>query len=428
AEQVATPERRALNGEIYVDASAAQGTTSPLAHGATWGPLWPVSLEMMPLLKEITISVISFPGGEYGDTVDLQQIEIDRFIELSRSLEGEPLIHVRLPNSTPEKAVELLTYTNLQKNYGVKYWAIGNEPNLYPGKYTETPWDPAYFAAEWRRFAEAMKAADPSILLVGPEVTQFAGTQGISRSDELAAAEWMRTFLEVNGDLVDIVSIHRYPFPADIRTRTTADELMANPPEWDERILPDLKALIREVVGRDLPIAVTEVNSHWNRALNQEASPDSLLNAVWWGDVFMRMLREQTELVAFWSLSSRDDNGGWGIVGKYEPRPTYSTFALYSKFGDDLVYAEAGGEAVAQVGALASWRADGALTVMVSNRGTMPVTLTPTIENLPGDSLVVTEVWRVDESHLGTLVEAPLPTIGEPMEIPARSLTLLVLQ
>jgi hypothetical protein len=426
----AAPARAAAENEIFVDASASQGSVNPLAHGVTWGPLWPVSAQMMPLVEELAIGVISFPGGEYGDTTDLQEIEIDRFIELCRTLGAEPLIHVRLPGGTPEKAVALLEYANKEKGYGVKYWAIGNEPNLYPGKYTETPWDPAYFAAEWRRFAEAMEAADPSIQLVGPEVTQFAGTTGVTRSDERDAIEWVRTFLEVNGDLVDYVSIHRYPFPRDIRSTTTIDELMANPPEWDERILPDLKALMVETIGRELPIAVTEINSHWNRAQRQEASPDTVANAVWWGDVFMRMLREGVDMVAFWSLNSRDDQGAWGIVGKYGERPTYHTFALYSRFGTDLVHASVGGEAAASVGALSAFREDGALTVMLTNRSAAAQTVSLAVENLPAAaaSAQPVELWRLDADNPGVLDAGALPALGESIMLPAHSLTLLVLK
>ena len=78
-----------------------------------------------------------------------------------------------------------------------------------------------------------MKAADPGIILVGPEITQFVGTENVSRSDEQQAAAWMRTFLEMNGDLVDVVSFHRYPFPTDMRNPvdTKAADLFANASE-----------------------------------------------------------------------------------------------------------------------------------------------------------------------------------------------------
>ena len=85
----------------------------------------------------------------------------------------------------------------------------------------------------------------------------------------------MSEFLQQNGDLVDIVSIHRYPFPTQMSgSATTIDQLRAQPPEWED-ILAALRAEIREITGKDLPIAVTEVNSHWSKAYGGEASPDS---------------------------------------------------------------------------------------------------------------------------------------------------------
>ena len=70
---------------------------------------------------------------------------------------------------------------------------------------------------EWRKFADAMRAVDPTIVLIGPEVHQFTGTPDVDPKDS-TGADWMRTFLQIAGDKVDIVSFHRYPVPATSRT------------------------------------------------------------------------------------------------------------------------------------------------------------------------------------------------------------------
>jgi hypothetical protein len=212
-----------------------------------------------------------------------------------------------------------------------------------------------------------------------------------------------------------------------VRVATTAEELMANPPEWDERILPDLRAMMRETLGRELPIAVTEINSHWSRAFRQEASPDSLLNAIWWGDVLMRMVREQIGISTFWSLTSKDDQGGWGMVGKYGERPTYFTFALFARMGDQLVYTDVGGDAGEPVGALAALRDDGALTILLSNRSAEEQRLTFAVDGRAAEWQSV-EGWRIDAENLGDPMQGDLPSPGGEVLLPARSLTLLVLQ
>jgi hypothetical protein len=417
------PVRAAEAGEIYVDASAARGVVSPFASGVTWGPLWQLRPDVMPLAEQLAPGMIAFPGGEYGDNTNLQPLEIDRLMELSARLGAEPFIHVRLPGGTPEQAVALMDYTNKQKGYNVKYWAIGNEPNLYAGKHTNEPWDATYFATEWRRFAEAMKAADPSILLVGPEITQFVGTENLTRGDEQQAADWMRTFLEMNGDLVDIVSFHRYAFPKDM-TRpvdTKPEELFANAPEWDA-IIPALRALMVETTGRELPIAVTEVNSHYTKAFGRPASPDSLPNALWWGDVFMRMVRQQVEIVNFWTLVTNDSQGGWGVIGRHAERPVFHTFMLYQQLGTQLVAAEAG---LPGVQALAALRDDGALTLMVSNLSATAQEATLQVE---GVDFAGAQVWRLDAEHMGVPVDGETVENGGAITLPPESLSLYILQ
>lgn len=115
-----------------------------------------------------------------------------------------------------------MQYTNAEQDYGVRYWSIGNEPSLYDDYDTER------YNAEWRTFAEAMLAVDPDILLIGPDTHQYTGDPAADPKDE-AGHDWLREFLLANGDLVDIVAVHRYPFPVSkTDPAPTIDELRAN--------------------------------------------------------------------------------------------------------------------------------------------------------------------------------------------------------
>lgn len=420
----APPVRAPAAGELYVDTALSRGPINPLVYGATTGPLWPVRPEVMPLAEAVGLNILSFPGGEYGDTRDLQQFEIDNFIDLSRRLGAEPLIHVRLPGGSPEKAVAMLEYANKTQGYGVKYWAIGNEPDLYAPRHTDFPWNPQTVAQEWRKIALAMKEADPSILLVGPEIGNFAGTLDV-RDWELEKVAYLEEFLRLNADLVDIVSIHRYPFPADAGNPVTTplDDLRTNPREWDSRIIPDLRELMREVAGREFPIAVTEVNSHWSKIIRRDTSPDSLANAIWWGDVLMRMIRQKVDIVTFWSLVTGSDQGGWGMLDRYEERPVYHTFVLFSRFGQELLHAASGNE---EVNVIAARRADGALTLMISNMSLEPQMVTLTLDNAGEGGTM--EAWRIDAEHLGDALDAETVAGGGELTLPPLSLTLYVLE
>ena len=49
--------------------------------------------------------------------------------------------------------------------------------------------------------------------------------------------------------------------------------------EFDVSI-PELRAMIRETTGRDIPIGLTEVNSDSNKSIAGEATPDSPLSLI----------------------------------------------------------------------------------------------------------------------------------------------------
>jgi len=91
----------------------------------------PLRPETLPLAEAAGLTVLRYPGGEWGDQNDLKGYQIDQFVALARKMGAEPMIHVRLPGSTPEQAASLVRYANVEKGYNIKYWAIGNEPSLY---------------------------------------------------------------------------------------------------------------------------------------------------------------------------------------------------------------------------------------------------------------------------------------------------------
>ena len=95
-----------------------------------------------------------------------------------------------------------------------------------------------------------------------------------------------------------------------------------------------------EITGKDLPIAVTEVNSHWTTAYSLEASPDSFANAIWWADVLSRLIKNDVEIVTYFSLQSNVNIGGYGVLDRYKNRPTYYVYKLYKEFGHDLIYSD----------------------------------------------------------------------------------------
>lgn len=393
AEPTAVPLSTPSPGTLIVVPTVSLGPISPYLLGSNYGPWIAVPVEMLPAAYASGVKAIRFPGGAWGDRNDLKSYHIDAFIAFCRQVNAVPTISVRLREGTPEQAAELVRYTNIEQQYGVEYWSIGNEPTLFAAELRTAgradDYDTTQFNREWREFALAMKEVDPGIKLLGPEIHQFNDDPDFNPKDS-AGRDWMIEFLKANGDLVDIVTFHRYPFP---KSRTdpniTIEDLRQHTQEW-RRTIPYLRGLINEITGRDIPIAITEVNTHWNNAVGGEATPDSHYNAIWLAEMFGQLMRQDVFMVNHWMLTSHGGFGGWGLIGRGELRPSYHVYQLYNKFGSELVYADSG---VEDVSIYAATRADGALTIMVIN---LADTVREATMQVEGETLAQADLWRLD--------------------------------
>ncbi len=117
------------------------------------------------------------------DTFDNAQL--DAMVAYARAIGAEPILQV--PHlaadstgapATAANAAAMVTYANVTKGYGIKYFSIGNEPDLYdsaglPADSTK-PAIPGYttdqYCASVTAYVTAMKAVDPTIKIVGPDL------------------------------------------------------------------------------------------------------------------------------------------------------------------------------------------------------------------------------------------------------------------
>ena len=400
---------------LFVDAGADLGAISPYVYGSNDGPWLAVNPILQDQITAAKLTMLSFPGGNWGDENNLQHSQIDDFIAFCRQIGAEPRIVVRLKGGTTQKAADLVKYANVTMGYGVKYWGIGNEPDLYEANGL-TGYSVGQYDTDWRSFASAMRAVDRKIKLIGPDISQFiARTDGSPYMQE--RTDWLAAFLKANGDLVDIVSIHRYAFPASTTSGPpTLADLRSNTPEWDQ-IIPALRSLVRTQLGRDLPVAVTEVNSSWADNQDGEGTMDSHYNAIWFGDVLGRLIRQKVDIVAQFALAS-----DWGIAGLDSVRPVYYDYLMYQRFGVDLVRSASDDPLVS---VYAAKRADGTLTVMIVNLGSTAATKPLTV--IGGGAATSAQTWLFDSSHNAEQVAAAPLSAGGNVTLPPESMTLLVL-
>jgi hypothetical protein len=358
---------------LFVDPSVSLGPISPLVYGSNYGPWLTVPFYMLPQAYESGIKILRFPAGAWGDHNNVTPLQIDQFMDFASKVGATAIFHVRLLDGTPEQAAEMVRYTNVEKKYNVQYWAIGNEPTLFDAelKLRGESYDTERFNREWRTFAEAMKEVDPTIKLVGAEINQFSfdptpgATTNFSERDE----KWFIEFLKANGDLVDVVSFHRYPFPRSrVSGPPSIDELRQNAQEWD-KIIIHARELINRYAGRDLPIAITEFNSAYDKSVGGDATPDSHYNAIWLADVLGRMIKNDVFMANEWALTAKGGFGGLGLIGALDVYPAYYTYQLYKQFGSELIYSSSDDPDLSVYAAI---RADGVLTIMVINLSLEP--------------------------------------------------------
>lgn len=398
----------AADGELAVDVAVTKGKINPMVYGANYGPWSGVPASALEDFKASGLNLLRFPGGNWGDDDFVRSNHVDMLKLFVDMIDGNVVATVNLREGTPEIAVEMMQMLE-EKDIDVAYWSIGNEPNLFADKINNEHWDTEFYNQQWREFAEAMKAHDPDIRLVGPDLSQYTAIESSNPKDE-QGRDWMREFLRANGDMIDNVSFHRYPFGGS----PSVPEVRATSPEWDET-LPYLRGLILEETGREIPMSVLEVNTNWSHAVGGEGTPDSFYNAIWWADSLGRIINQDVEMVAFFTLAHND---GTTLLTDFGPSPTYYVYQLYDHFGDEKLLADSG---LDEVSIFAAQEDDGTVTLMVVNRGDTDVVAPLTLANFEGDETAV--LHRFDADHNAD--EIGEVSLSE-LELPGQSISLYI--
>ncbi len=280
------------------------------------------------LLKNAGVRAMRYPGGSYSDIYHwadhtapggyvAPNTDFDTFMGGVRRAGAQPIVTANYGTGTAEEAAAWVRYANIEKGYGVKYWEIGNE-NYGNGHYGSN-WEadhhpdksPAYYATLVRDYAVAMKAVDPTIKIGAVLTTPGDWPDGITGAGD--AGSWNEVVLSIAGPVVDFGIIHWYPSgdtAAQVLTRT-------------DRVAQQI-ALVREqsrrLAGKDLGIALTEVNTSYGR----NTQPGALFAA----DAYATMLEQGVFTVDWWNV-----HNGIGQVREIAGHPDYDDFGLLSSGG-----------------------------------------------------------------------------------------------
>lgn len=163
-------------------------------------------LDILDALKKLNVGVVRVPGGDYADNYhwqdgigkkeerpvhyngnwkmnDPNHFGTHEFIKLCDYIGAKPQFVANLGTGSVEEARAWVEYCNhpsgtkysdlrikngSEKPFGVKYWAVGNEPFNRGGLM-----EPEYYAYLYRNYAYFMKLMDPKIeLIMGGSYTQ----------------------------------------------------------------------------------------------------------------------------------------------------------------------------------------------------------------------------------------------------------------
>jgi hypothetical protein len=267
----------------------------------------------------------------------------------------EPVLQVPVRDGaanevTPQQAADLVRYINLDQQKGVKYWSIGNEPNLGAdhggyGYNTAAP-----IAAYVKAFSSAMKAVDPTIKILAPETAGFHNTilENLTVCDGTAddSTKFDLTGMDPNGNYyVDILTFHTYGFGGTQTLRSQViDELTRDGGFEDDLAYLKLRLdgcnQLNGRTGEDaVRIAVTEANVNHTQPGSDGPSglgAASFIGGQFWAEMMGIAMQQGVDFITFWSVieggaSHPDSEIGYFNGDGTITRPSYYHFQMMAQ-------------------------------------------------------------------------------------------------
>ncbi len=290
--------------------------------------------------------------------------------------EAEPLITVNVGTGTPQEAAAWVTYANTVMGYGIKDWQVGNEMD---GNWeTGGPLSVDDYGRRFIEYAQAMKAADPSIHIYGP----VAGGPYDS-SDDLDGKTYIRGFVDRlasagETSLVDGIDFHWYP-TYNVDSGATLLATLAGVTTFAQTDLPAMLTNLPSAAS--IPVLMTEYNGGVNSGVTAQ-----LANGLWTADWLGRFVESLGSRFSanFWDLLEADNAdtsatgealgmlNGTADAYQFQPRAQYWAMRMLTQDwaipGDARPHTlVAVSSSAAALDAFADLRPDGVLSLLVVN-------------------------------------------------------------
>jgi hypothetical protein len=225
----------------------------------------------------------------------------------------------------------MVTYANVTKGYGIKYWEIGNEPDLYARTYDAgVPLTAAAFCTVYQTYATAMKAANTAADGGGVPMTFLGPDLAFSY---IPGADWLTPFLDGCKDSVDIVAIHRYPFGG---MQTSIRGALTDVSAFRSTIA-SVSSIVAAHARPNTPLAITEANISYDYLLSAYtptsllAAPTTFYAGIWTADILGASLEKNLWTLALWDIGDPTTAPSvLGFLQEGQPVPAYYTEQLIS--------------------------------------------------------------------------------------------------
>ncbi|WP_201984043.1 T9SS type A sorting domain-containing protein [Hymenobacter rubidus] len=313
-----------LLGWLAISVSHGQ-TISPYLTGQNaWLPtalgtsVYNGSLDILwPLVRKSKVRMVRIGGNGVNSNL-VTNAQYIALIDSIRRIGAEPMVQVSEGRGrfTAAQAAQVVQYVNITMGRNIRYWIIGNEPDLN-NTAQPNPVSVAGVAAYIKSFASAMKAVDPTILTVGPENASYGSTYMPS----LVGGTNDITGTDANGRYyIDVISFHSYAFNGT-QTRSAvlgAAQTLTNNVTNLLGLMANANALHNRTGANALRWALTEFNIDYaNPTANtvEGVGVHSFLNGQYWAEVFGVGMKYAGVSMQPWSIHEGSGARGTGDLG-----------------------------------------------------------------------------------------------------------------
>lgn len=295
---------------------------------------------LWPVVRQSKVQMIRIGGNGVNSNL-VTNAQYIALIDSVRRIGAEPMVQVSEGRGrfTAAQAAQVVQHVNITMGRNIKYWIIGNEPDLNNASHPN-PTPVAGVEAYIKAFATAMKAVDPTILTVGPENAAYNGY-----FPALVGGANDITGRDANGRYyIDVISFHTYPF-AGTQTRAQVVNATTNLTNNVTNLLGLMAAANarHNRSGADaLRWALTEFNIDYaNPTANtvEGVGVHSFLNGQYWAEVFGVGMKYEGLSMQPWSIHEGSGARGAGDLG-YLDGPTAATIKPRSAFWHEMLVAE----------------------------------------------------------------------------------------